>query len=192
MVSFHICHIFGWPYICHLYMHIICPIFSETLYFSFIYTYICHFYMHTIYHSYIRIICLKFCWTLYFPFIYTSLHIICHIFGWALNKRKLSWAKQPPVEHSSISNREFVNSQTKQGCLAMWVNSIMGVKLVRLSNKLWNRKTQQILFLQSYENVVKHFANFVNKTMRNIWWLTFKTFICVLCKHYCHWKRRRG
>ena len=59
------------------------------------------------------------------------------------------------------------------------VNSIMGVKLVRLSNKLWNRKTQQILFLQSYENVVKHLANFVNKTLRNIWWLTFKTFICV-------------
>ena len=61
----------------------------------------------------------------------------------------------------------------------MWVHSIMGVKLVKLSNKLWNRKTQQILFLQSYENVVKHLANFVNKTLRNIWWLTFKTFICV-------------
>ena len=37
MVSFHICHIFGWPYICHLYMHIICLKFGRNLYFPFIY-----------------------------------------------------------------------------------------------------------------------------------------------------------
>ena len=65
----YIFHIFGWTYICHLYMR-----------------------------------------------------IICHIFGWTVNKRKLSWAKQPPVAHSSIYVQLrrftilcFVTSQTQQG-----------------------------------------------------------------------------